>query len=121
MWIRYKDWEKLSSQEQVRVYTHNNQRFEFWKIAYGLCDIRNLSVINAILGNRYDGRSSEYEVAWEKLGVHFDLDGNQLESQEGEVPLNGDDSSDSAEGAESIDIPIKKKRGRPRKIRADSD
>lgn len=118
MWIRFKNWRYITDQEQVKVYEYRNQRYYFWKKDEGLCDVRNLEVINTILGSRPDGLPSEYEVAWEKLGIEFDSNGNQIEKAtefhpNGEDKEVDEDSRMRSEADEEVPV-VHKRMGRPK-------
>lgn|SRR3990167_405239 len=138
MWVRFKDWELLSDNEQVKVAEIGNHQYYFWKKDAGICDVRVKKDVERLLNPGNEG-FTKYEVAYEMYGILWDQDGLQgdvlvgtpsvgtpLTTSLEEAPPNASgNNADSMDGetAHSAFVPAgvhdptkhRRKRGRPRK------
>ena len=78
MFLRYKRWQQLNDDEQVRKVIFHSMEFFFWKNDEGICDVRNKGAIENLL-NPADGRTADFEIAYERYGIHFDGRGNEVD------------------------------------------
>lgn len=77
MWIRYKNWQQISEQEQVKVAYFGKREYRFWHKDNGLCDVKVRKDVERLL-NPLDTTSAKYEIAYEKYGIFWDDFGNQI-------------------------------------------
>ena len=71
MYIKYKWWKSMV--QEVRKAFVRNRDFEFTRTNEGICDVKNRECIEQIL------RSPDYAIAYEKYGISFDADGNEIQ------------------------------------------
>lgn len=82
MLIRYRDWELLSDAQEVKCASFGTVKYHFWKKDNGICDVPVRRHVEQLL-NPLDGTSvSRYEVAYEKYGIHWNEDGDQIKPSE---------------------------------------
>ena len=116
MWLRYRAWNQISDQEELRKMTGPNgtRSYLFWKKDEGLCDVRDRDDIYFLL-NPPDGRPRQVEIATEKYGFIFDEKGNQVElPMASSTNLEEEDNGHFVTVSETSLDSSKKRAGRPK-------